>query len=97
MVKNVNDWEVLRQEAEFKLCKQPEAVRIIILEELGKARVAVFNLFSPKKGRIVAQARRAIARRLSNELKLSSKAIGKILGRDHSSVLNLLNTDRTKK
>lgn len=62
---------------------------------LAYTKVAHSELFSPLSSRRIVRARRALARELRHR-GLSYERIGHIIGRDHSTVRNLLGMKRRK-
>lgn len=66
----------------------------ILREEAFKYTVAIGDIVGPTRVRHVVVARWAVAERLLEELEMTLESIGRVLNRDHSSVVYMLRRAR---
>ena len=67
-----------------------EMSKPIIEATAAKHSITVEQLLGPRRQQTYVAARRECAERLRNELEMSYPKIGKVMNRDHTSILHLL-------
>jgi chromosomal replication initiation ATPase DnaA len=68
--------------------------QIVAGEECARAGVTMADVRGKRRRDRIVAIRRAIARRLRNETLLTYPEIGRVINRDHSTVLSLLGVHR---